>query len=543
MRKKYIFVSGGNVSGLGKGITASSIGLILKAYGWNVTVLKIDPYLNVDAGTMSPFEHGETFVTKDGKETDLDLGNYERFLDIELCEDHNLTTGKAYLTVINKERKGEYLGKTVQVVPHITDYIISQIKKVATIPVSSDGKEPEICIIELGGTVGDIESSPFLEAISQLTNDLSKKDYCCIHITLVPKVGDENKTKPTQHSMKEIKTNGLFPDILCLRCEEELSDIQLKKVSRLCHIPKNHIIVNKNVPNIYYVPDLFLQQNVPQLLHEILKLPLKCVKPDFESYNNILNHFKHTTDEIVIGIVGKYLEDVKDTYLSLFRAIEHASFVVKQKLKLKLISSENQFHIMKKELLGVHGIIIPGGFGQRGIEGMIQAANFAHEQNIPLLGICLGMQIMVIERARTVMGWTDANSTEFNPKTSYPVIKISDENDIMGGTMRLGESETVVDKDSVAFKIYNSDKNVQSNIVFERHRHRYEGNLEFIDRMMEKECFHVSGWDKTKRYIEIIEDNNKNFWIGVQFHPEFKSRHNGHPIFIHFLQKCKDNKV
>ena len=542
---KYIIVTGGVISGLGKGITASSIGLLLKSHGLAITAIKIDPYINRDSGTMSPFEHGEAFVLNDGSETDLDLGNYERFLDINLRGDNNLTTGKVYQAVIEKERRGEYLGKTVQIVPHITDYIQEHIQRVAQTPVDKESNIPDVCIIELGGTIGDIESLPFLEALAQLKQDLPSSDYCFVHVSLIPTVNGELKTKPTQHSVKSAKSYGIIPDVLCLRSDRELDQELQTKLRRMCHLPlETAVITNHNVDSIYRVPELFLKQKLDQIILSKLELQEK-ISPNLDVYYSILAHLDNPTLPVVnIGIVGKYTK-MQDTYLSLLRALDHAAFHKKHKLNVVWIDAE-EFETNPKSLSrldSVDGILIPGGFGSRGIEGMILAAQYAREQSVPLLGICLGMQIMLIEIARNVMGWEGANSTEFDPKTLFPIIhKFSKSITNLGGTMRLGLHNCELfgkTKD-----IYNYESSETISTTMERHRHRYCVKSKLFQRMLEKNAVCIGSYsldsNSDNNFVEIIEYTQNSignkFGIGCQFHAEYLSR-NGkpHPLFVGFL--------
>jgi len=542
---KYVIVTGGVVSGLGKGITASSIGMLLRSYGLVVTAIKIDPYLNVDAGTMSPFEHGEVFVLDDGAETDLDLGNYERFLDVSLHKDNNLTTGKVYQAVIEKERRGEYLGKTVQVVPHITDYIQEHIQRVAQIPVTK-GAANDVCIIELGGTIGDIESSPFIEALAQLKQDLPQEDYCFVHVSLITMVGGEPKTKPTQHSLKTVKSLEIMPDIVCLRCDQALSQEIQTKLRRTCHLPlETAIISNCNVDSIYRVPDVFRLQGVDKIV--LNKLRLAQPHPSsLEGYHRILACIDDPTlPTVTIAVVGKYTA-MKDTYLSLVRALEHASFHLQHKLVVEWIDAE-LFETRTKpvsDLLKFDGVLVPGGFGNRGVEGMILATNFARLNGLPFFGICLGMQVMLIELARNVMQWSTANSTEFDEATNYPVVRRSRKLELkMGGTMRLGLYDCDLTPDTQTSKLYSELG--FGKTVRERHRHRYEVCNGLFDQMSQMKAVIGAGQSETetKRIIEIAEWPRAAFGIGCQFHPEYLSRNTTpHPLFVGFLRACIEKK-
>jgi len=496
---KYIIVTGSVMSGIGKGITASSIGVCLKACGLSVTAIKIDPYLNVDSGTMSPFEHGECYVLNDGGETDLDLGNYERFLDINLTKDHNITSGKIYNELIRKERKGDYLGKTVQVVPHFTNLVKEWIHRVAKIPVGNG--VPQICIIELGGTVGDIESAPFVEAIRQMIDE----DVLLVNVTYLVKLKDEIKTKPSQQGIKILRENGLNPDVLCVRSEGEITDDIKQKLSNFCHIPESHIFANPDVSNIYQVPLLF--KPIVKLIDPSLKYG-----SFWDKWTKFANNFyiegRRTKK---IAIVGKYVK-LADSYLSLTNAIKHTCIQMDVNCNIELLDCDNFDH------LDYDAVIIPGGFGYRGIEGMIKTAQICRENGIPCLGICLGFQVMVIEYARNVLGLKGANSTEFDPDTPHPVIRhatrvrsdpskadqitIIEENENMGGTMRLGLQKTMT----------------EGGELWERHRHRYEFNPDYLFKFM-KSGFKFVGWNEMK--IDMIQIGMSS---GVQFHPEYTSR-------------------
>jgi len=541
---KYVIVTGGVVSGLGKGITASSIGMLLSSYGLVVTAIKIDPYLNVDAGTISPFEHGEVFVLDDGAETDLDLGNYERFLNVSLHKDNNLTTGKIYQAVIEKERRGEYLGKTVQVVPHITDYIQEHIQRVAQLPVTN-GVKNDVCIIELGGTIGDIESSPFIEALAQLKQDLPVEDYCFVHVSLITMVGGEPKTKPTQHSLKTVKSLGIMPDIVCLRCEQTLTAEMQTKLRRTCHLPlETAIISNCNVDTIYRVPDIFRSQGVDKIVLNKLHLA-QPHKSSLEGYYGILKCIDNPTlPKVTIAVVGKYTA-MKDTYLSLLRALEHASFYLQCRLVVEWIDAE-LFETTKpvSDLLNFNGVLVPGGFGNRGVEGMILATKFARENHLPFFGICLGMQVMLIELARNTMDWSNANSTEFDETTQFPIVKRSHKLEIqMGGSMRLGLFDYDLIPDTQTSKLYTEFG--FGKTISERHRHRYEVSNALFDQMVEKGVVVTAGksQNETRRIIEVVEWPSVSFGIACQFHSEYVSRNNSpHPLFVGFLRACAANK-
>ena len=519
---KFIVVTGGIISGIGKGITASSIGLILQDAGYTVTSIKIDPYLNLDAGTMSPFEHGECYVLDDGSECDLDLGNYERFLDIDLTRHHNVTTGQIYNTVLQKERRGEYLGKTVQVVPHICDEIINRITYASRLLINN--KIPDICIIEIGGTIGDIEVVPFIESIRQM--QVSELDtFCFVHVTMALIVGLETKTKPIQHSVSEIRKLGINPDILVVRTPNLLDVDSITKLKTFCQV--STIISNTDVMNIYFVPDNFVKQNIYLSLSN--KLGLKHPLELNKVYYNILNYYLNPpTSSVTIGIVGKYV-GMNDTYLSLIRAIEHASFYVNKKYNIKWIDSEN---IVFSELDEVDRFIIPGGFGSRGVEGKLNVLEYARENELPVLGICLGMQLMVIDVWNSVWSMfessTKGGSTEFDKDVPCKLIDIIEDNNMLGGTMRLGSYTCNLKAGSKVANLYNS------LVCHERHRHRYEVNNKYIDELERCGLNFVGTCDS--KYQEIVELNNHPFYIGCQFHPEYKSRYNKpHPLFVGLL--------
>lgn len=476
----------------------------------------------------------------DGGETDLDLGNYERFLNINLTSSHSLTSGKLFKYIYDKERKGDYLGQTVQMVPHVTDFIQDYIRSTAKIPVDGDIL-PDVCIVELGGTVGDFEGNIYYEAFSEF----GTKETCCfVHVSLVPVIsGNEIKTKPTQHSIKAIRSLGISPDLLLLRCKRMLTEWEIDKVSKYCKIKNDNIIINEDVSTIYEVPKLFTDQLIMEKLKTIFKFSEWPINfPKFEEYNMILTHLTSNCESIKIGIVGKYM-GMQDTYLSLIRALEHASFKVKRKLKIDWIDSELSQEELKKRILNVDGVIIPGGFGNRGIDGMIYTAKCCRVGSISLLGICLGMQIMCIDVDRNLFKIDDATSQEFDVehKSEHHTIVLSDENAEMGATMRLGSYECLLKEESLALKIYNV------NTIHERHRHRYELSKQFLDRLEDyKNCnddcdINISGIDKSGRYAEILEsDNFGKFYMGCQFHPEYRSRHNtAHPLFIAFMESCK----
>ncbi len=510
---KYIIVTGGVISGLGKGITTSSIAKILKTRGLNVTAIKIDPYLNYDAGTMNPYQHGEVFVLDDGGEVDLDLGNYERFLDINLKFEHNITTGKVYKTVIERERRGEYLGKTVQIIPHITEEIKRRIKKIA---VESNA---DVTVIEIGGTVGDIESMPFLEAARQLWIEEGARNVLFVHTTLIPMldVVGEQKTKPTQHSVKELRSLGIQPDIIIGRAREKLTKETRRKISLFCNVPYEAVISAPDAKSIYEVPLIFEEQGLGEYI--MAKLQLWGENPDWKEWKRFLNNIFNPKDEVTVAIVGKYVH-LKDSYISHREALTHVASKLRTKINMKWIDSEKIEEQGVDDLKSAHAILIPGGFGSRGSEGKILAAKFARENNIPFLGVCFGFQLAVVEFARNVLGYEDANSTELHPSTSAPVIDLlPEQRDVTdkGGTMRLGAQKIIIDSNSLAYRVYGRRE------IYERHRHRYEVNPEYIDEF-EKHGLHFSGRDESGTRMEIFELKDHIFYMGSQFHPEFKSR-------------------
>jgi CTP synthase len=526
---KYIFITGGVVSSLGKGITSASIGRLLKSHGFKINMIKCDPYLNVDAGTMSPFQHGEVFVTIDGAETDLDLGHYERFVDITTTSDNNITAGKIYNSVIEKERKGEYLGQTVQVIPHLTDELKSRFIKA--------GKDYDIVIIEIGGTVGDIESLPFLEAARQMKIDLTRNDVIYIHLTLVPYLSttDELKTKPTQHSVTKLREIGIDPDIIITRSEKPLNNELKKKIALFSSLPPQSIIEAYNVANVYEVVELLGNQNIDEQIMMLLRL--RSNKYDIAEWKDFVDKVKEMKNykKIKIVMAGKYVR-LKDSYKSLNEAILHASVKNSLNTEIDYIDTEDNFDVIEKKVLESDGLIIPGGFGERGIEGKIFAIKTARENNIPFLGICLGMQCASIEFARNVLKLKDANSTEFNPRTSNPIITIIDsiKSERKGGTMRLGNYPCAIRKNTLAYSIYST------SLIYERHRHRYEFNNSYRNKF-EKNGMIISGVNKKDNLVEIIELKKHPFFIGVQFHPEFASRPlSPHPLFVKFLEACNE---
>ncbi|CAJ1000894.1 MULTISPECIES: CTP synthase [Bacillales] len=524
---KYIFVTGGVVSSLGKGITAASLGRLLKNRGLKVTIQKFDPYINVDPGTMSPYQHGEVFVTDDGAETDLDLGHYERFIDINLSANSNVTTGKIYSAVIAKERRGDYLGGTVQVIPHITNEIKERVFRA--------GRETgaDVVITEIGGTVGDIESLPFLEAIRQIKSDIGRENVMYIHVTLIPyiKAAGEMKTKPTQHSVKELRSLGIQPNVIVTRTEHPLSQEMKDKLALFCDIDKNAVIECVDAETLYDVP---LQLQAQGLDDYVCRhLGLTCQEADMTEWKALVNKIKNLSRTTRIAIVGKYVE-LHDAYLSVAEALYHGGYANDSNVEIKWVSAEEVTPENVHELLGdVNGILVPGGFGDRGIEGKITATRYARENKVPFLGICLGMQIAVIEFARHVAGLEGANSSEINPNTKYPVIDLLPEQkeiEDMGGTMRLGLGPTKVEPGSLAEKAY------QSTLVYERHRHRYEVNNEYREQLA-KLGMRFVGTSPDGRLVEIVEIPDHPWFLATQFHPEFTSRPNRpQPLFREFVK-------
>ncbi|MCL4385772.1 MAG: CTP synthase [Cyanobacteria bacterium] len=527
MDTKFIFVTGGVLSSLGKGISAASLGRLLKSRGLSVTIQKFDPYINIDPGTMNPFQHGEVFVTDDGGETDLDLGHYERFIDENLSKYNNFTSGKIYKTVIDNERRGDYLGNTVQVIPHVTDEIKNSIKKTLTTQKS------DIVITEIGGTVGDIESLPFLEAIRQFKKDVGKENVLYIHVTYVPylKTSDELKTKPTQHSVKELRSIGIQPDIIICRSEVAINDSIKCKISLFCDIEKNAIISAVDAKHLYEVPLNLKAEGLDEIV--ISMLDLKCKEADLSSWEKIVETLHNLKGSVVIGIVGKYT-NLKDAYISIVESLNHGGYFHNTNVEIKWINSENLDDSFNgNELFSdVHGILVPGGFGIRGINGKVNAIRYARENKIPFLGICLGMQCAVVEFSRNIIGLTDANSSEFNPKTKNPVIDLMPEQKItgdMGGTMRLGRYSCQLKENTKAFEAY------RQNFIYERHRHRYELNNKYVN-ILERKGMIVSGINPERNLAEIVELKDHPWFVGVQFHPEFKSRPDRpHPLFRDFV--------
>ena len=524
---KYIFVTGGVVSGLGKGITAASLGRLLKARGLKVAAQKLDPYINVDPGTMSPYQHGEVYVTEDGAETDLDLGHYERFIDENLNKFSNLTTGKVYWNVLNKERRGEYLGETVQVIPHITN----EIKEF----IYNCGKKTnaDVVITEIGGTTGDIESQPFLEAIRQIAIEVGRENALFIHVTLVPflRGSDEHKSKPTQHSVKELQGMGITPNIIVLRCDQPLEEDIFRKIALFCNVKSDCVIENMTLPNLYEAP-LMLERNG---LSDVVcrELQLHTDPPDMKEWREMVDRIKNRSKETSVAIVGKYVR-LHDAYLSVVEALHHAGFELQAHVNIKWVDSETVTDENAAEIFhDVRGIVVPGGFGSRGIEGKIAACRYARENNVPYLGLCLGMQIAVIEFARDVCGLADAHSGEFDSNTPHKVIDFmpdQSEDIDKGGTMRLGAYPCKIQPGTVLSRCYNAD------LISERHRHRYEFNNDYRELMIEKGLV-IGGTSPDGRIVETVELPGNDFFVGVQYHPEFKSRPNrAHPLFLGFVK-------
>jgi CTP synthase len=522
---KHIFVTGGVASSLGKGLTASSLGRLLKMRGLRVTMQKLDPYINVDPGTMNPFEHGEVFVTDDGGETDLDLGHYERFIDENLSRSSNATTGSIYQAVLAAERRGDYLGKTVQVIPHITDEIKRRIHRVSTDDV-------DVVITEVGGTVGDIEILPFLEAIRQFKNQAGRDNVCYIHVTLVPFIGPsgEQKTKPTQHSVTELRSRGIQPDVIVARSEEPISQSLKRKISNQCDVPEANVINAADARNIYELPLIMHEEGLDTVVCETLRLETTI---DLTSWQAFVRRVEESTKPVRIGLIGKYV-DLQDAYLSVVESLKHAGFHHGAKIELDWIQAEEVEGLLAAgRLSDLDGLVIPGGFGPRGIEGKIAAAEFARVNKVPCLGLCLGMQVMTIEFARNVLGLANANSTEFDPATTHPVIDLMhDQRDVSdkGGTMRLGAYYAVLAPGSKVANAYGEP------VVSERHRHRYEFNSAYRSRF-EESGFLCSGTSPDRRLVEFIEAVDHPYWVGTQAHPEFKSRPDrAHPLFVGLIE-------
>lgn len=526
---KYIFVTGGVVSSLGKGITAASLGRLLKERGYKVTIQKFDPYINIDPGTMSPYQHGEVFVTKDGAETDLDLGHYERFINEELTQYNSQTHGKILAKVLEKERRGDYLGATVQVIPHITNEIKDNIKKAA------EANNSDIVITEIGGTIGDIESTNFIEAIRQFKNDMGKDNVLYIHVTLVPylQAAGELKTKPTQQSVKILQGMGISPDIIVTRSEKPINNNIIKKISLFCGVAESSVIPAYDADTIYEIP---VSMEEAGLADEVCRiLGLENIKPTLSEWKNMVYKFRNPIHNINVAVVGKYIE-LKDAYISIEEAIKHAGYNLDTQVNIKYFKAE-EYNI--EELYNYDGVLVPGGFGGRGIEGKIDSIKVARENNIPFLGICLGMQMASIEFARNVLGHKEANTTEIDLNTSYPIISLMEEQENIqniGGTMRLGSYPCVLKGNSKAHEVYNKDE------IIERHRHRYEFNQKYREEF-EKAGMDIVGESPDGQYVEIIEIKDHPYFVASQFHPEFKSRPNKpHPLFTGWIKAILKNK-
>ena len=539
---RYIFVTGGVVSSLGKGIASASLGAILEARGLSVAMMKLDPYINVDPGTMSPFQHGEVFVTEDGAETDLDLGHYERFVSSKTTKRNNFTTGRVYETVLRKERRGDYLGGTVQVIPHITDEIKRRV-------LEGPSDDVDICLVEVGGTVGDIESQPFLEALRQLKLELGSDHAILMHLTLVPyiRTAGETKTKPTQHSVKELRTIGLIPDILVCRSEVEIDENARAKIALFTNVEARAVISLPDAETIYAVPRMLHEQSLDAIVVEKLRLD-NCKEADLSEWDWVVEHELNSKQEVRIAMVGKYME-LLDAYKSVIEALKHAGIHHRSKVKIDFIDSELIENEGTARLENVDAILVPGGFGLRGVEGKILTAQYARENKVPYLGICLGMQVAVIEFARNVAGMPGANSTEFTKASEFPVIglitewvdasgntEVRDESSDLGGTMRLGAQETHMVQGTKVRDIYGKD------VIIERHRHRYEVNNKYVGKLQESGLA-VAGWSFDDTLVEVVELVDHPWYIGAQFHPEFNSRpRTGHPLFNSFIEAAINNK-
>ena len=526
MPVKYVFVTGGVVSGLGKGITAASLGRLLKARGYKVTSQKFDPYINMDPGTMNPIQHGEVFVTDDGAETDLDLGHYERFIDEKLNKQSNVTTGKVYWSILNKERRGDFGGHTVQVIPHVTNEIKSRFYH------NEDASETEVAIIEIGGTAGDIESQPFLEALRQFQHEVGHENCILIHVTLIPylKASGELKTKPTQASVKELQGMGIQPDILVCRSDLPLDDDIKAKIAQFCNVPKKRVIQNLDVDILYELPLAMEKEKLANVACECLNM--ECPQPDLSDWIAMVDAWKHPKHKVKVALVGKYVS-LHDAYISVVEALKHGAVANNAEVEIKWVDSElvSDYNV-DGFFSDVDGIIVPGGFGDRGIEGMICSIRYAREHKIPYLGLCLGMQLTIVEFARNVLGLKDAHSHEFNANTTNPVIHIMPDKEgitDLGGTLRLGSYPCILDKHSKAYKLYGSEQ------IEERHRHRYEVNNDYREVLQENGML-LSGFSPDGRIVEMVEIPEHPWFIGTQAHPEFKSRPNKpHPLFKGFL--------
>ena len=530
---KYIFVTGGVVSSLGKGIVAASVGRVLKNRGLKVTLQKFDPYLNVDPGTMSPYQHGEVFVTEDGAETDLDLGHYERFIDVNLGQYSNVTAGRVYSSIIEKERRGDYLGGTVQVIPHVTNEIKSRVL------LAGESSDADVVITEIGGTTGDIESLPFLEAIRQIRSDLGRENVCFIHCTLLPyiKAAGEMKTKPTQQSVKELRGLGILPDIILVRNELDLNDELRAKISLFCDIPKQNVIESRDVSNLYQLPVNLKAQKIDDIV--LKHFGLTAPEADMTEWLSLVDRVDNLKENVRIALVGKYVE-LHDAYISVVESLKHAGYKHNAKVKIDWIQSEDITEENVHEYLkDADGILVPGGFGDRGVEGKITTIKYARENNVPFFGICLGMQLAAVEFARNVCGLTGAHSSELDPNTPYPIINLlADQENVveMGGTLRLGSYPCTLAEGSVAHKEYG-----EINIT-ERHRHRYEFNNFYRDRLTDKGMV-LSGVSPDGKLVEIVEIPEHPWFVAGQFHPEFKSRpEKAHPLFAGFIKASLENK-
>ncbi len=534
MPVKYVFVTGGVVSGLGKGITAASLGRLLKARGYKVTMQKFDPYINMDPGTMNPIQHGEVFVTDDGTETDLDLGHYERFIDENLGKNANVTTGKIYWSVLQKERRGDYGGGTVQVIPHITNEIKSRFYRNFTDP------DMRIAIIEVGGTVGDIESQPFLESIRQFQHEVGKENAILIHVTLIPylRASQEMKTKPTQASVKELQGMGIRPDIIVCRSEYPLDQGIKDKIALFCNVPEHHVLQNLDVEYLYEAPLAMEKENLAQVACECLNLP--CPEPDLADWSAMVDALRSPSGQVTIALVGKYIQ-LHDAYISVAEALKHGGISNRITVNIRWVDSETVTSDNADQLLhDADGILIPGGFGGRGIEGKIHAITYAREHKVPFLGICLGMQLSIVEYARNVIGYRDAHSVELNPHTTHPVIALMpDQNGVedIGGTLRLGSYPCILDKESKAYRLYGEET------IYERHRHRYEVNNDYRAALVEN-GMKLSGLSPDGRIVEMCEIPDHPFFIATQAHPELKSRPNRpHPLFKGFITAAKNKNT
>jgi len=520
---KFVFVTGGVSSSLGKGITAAALGRLLKARGLSVTMCKLDPYINVDPGTMNPFEHGEVFVTEDGGETDLDLGHYERFIDVNLHRESNATTGSIYSAVIAKERRGDYLGKTVQVIPHVTDEIKDRVSRLG-------GEDVDVVVVEIGGTVGDIEIVPFLEAIRQFRNDVGRENVCYVHLTLVPYLAPsgEQKTKPTQHSVTELRSRGVQPDVIVCRSSDPIPEGLKRKISLLCDVPTEAVISAPDAPSIYQIPMVLHEEGMDRCVCRVLNLDKAGREVDLRSWEALLGRIASPSHTVTVGLIGKYV-NLPDAYLSVVEALRHAGWELDAKVEIEWIQAEEvQGLLALGRLSDLDAIVIPGGFGERGVDGKVAAAGFARERKIPCLGLCLGMQVMVVDYARNVLGLVNAASSETDPETPDPVIDMLEDQHAVsdkGGTMRLGAYVAKLKPGSQVAKLYGEE------VVSERHRHRYEVNPKYRQRL-EEAGLNCSGVSPDDRLVEFIELEDHPFWIGTQAHPEFKSRPDRpHPLF------------